>query len=153
MRSLQYQLFADYYQFYIQDETANGDLSECWDAEATNRLLAVAPGAVGIGTVRNMNVPVTLEIHTEPPAQDIDIWDHVTECSLGVASGRLVIAGCTDYFPDAARIDLPNGNYQVRVSYGDLAKLSDDGLDGEDHYRVQLWPGPAISPRTVKQRR
>ena len=153
MKSLQYQLFADYFQFYIQDEAANGDLSDSWDAEATNRLLAVAPGAVGIGTVRNMNVPVTLEIHTEPPAHDIEAWDHVTECGLSIASGRLVIAGCTDYFPDAARIDLPKGDYQVRVSYGDLAKLSDDGLDGEDHYRVQLWPGPALSPKTVKQRR
>jgi len=152
MRPLRYELFADYHQVYIQDETVKGDLSDSWDAEAATRLVAIAPGTVGIATVRNTDVPVTLEIHPEEPPQDFDFWDHVAECSLSITSGRLVIAGCTDYFPDAARVDLPSGDYQVRVSFGSLTKLSQDGLDGEDHYRVQLWLGSTTPPRTVKQR-
>ena len=58
MKSFELALFADYFQFYIQDEAAKGDLSEAWSEEATDRLLAIAPGTIGIGTVRNMEVPI-----------------------------------------------------------------------------------------------
>ena len=58
MRRFEYTLFADYFQFYLQDESAGGDLSNSWTQEAVDRLLAVAPGTLGVGTVRNMNVPV-----------------------------------------------------------------------------------------------
>ena len=146
-------LFADYFQFYIQDESAAGDLSESWNQEATDRLLAIAPGTIGIGTVRNMEVPVTIEIHNREPDDDSSGWDHVVEAGLNVASGRIVIAGCTDYFPDAVRAEVPSGNYRVRVSYGDLDTLSEDGLSGEDHYRVQLWLGtPSIAVHVTKHR-
>ena len=153
MKSLQFNIFADYFQFYIQDETAMGDLSQSWDEEASTRLLAFGPGVVGIGTVRNMDVPIALEVHDQEPADDFSTWDHVVECDLTVVSGRIVIAGCTDYFPDAARIDVAPGEYRVRASYGALSKVSENGLDGEDHYRLQLWRAlPLSSPRILKQR-
>jgi hypothetical protein len=152
MRRIEYELFADYFQFYLQDESAEGNLGESWNEEAVARLLAIAPGTVGVGTVRNMNVPVTVEILDAEPACDLDPWDHVTECSLDVPTGRIVIAGCTDYFPDAARIEVPAGTYRVRVSYGSLNTLSEDGLDGEDRYLVHLWQGSPTEPRVLKQR-
>ena len=43
MKSLELSLFADYFPFYIQDETATGDLSQAWNEQATERLLAIAP--------------------------------------------------------------------------------------------------------------
>lgn len=50
----QFDVFADYFQFYLQDDdTQLGDLSEAWTPEAVDRLLAVVAGAVGVGTVRN----------------------------------------------------------------------------------------------------
>ena len=76
----------------------------------------------------------------------------MNECDLAVQSGRVVIAGCTDYFPDAARIDLSPGQYRARVYYGKLNTLSPDGLDGNDHYKIVLWstaPGPL---KVIKQR-
>jgi hypothetical protein len=152
MRSLELSLFADYFQIYIQDESASGDLSESWNDEATARLLAVAPGAIGIGTVRNMDVPVVVEIHDQEPANGLSDCDHVVEAELKVSSGRIVAAGCTDYFPDARRVELSPGNYRVRVSYGALGSVSEDGLSGEDHYRVQLWLGPPTPVRVLKQR-
>jgi hypothetical protein len=146
------ELFADYYQFYVQDEPANGDLSRAWSDEAVARLLAVAPGVVGVGTVRNMDVPVTIEILSNEPPADFEVSDHVVECSLLVKSGRIVAAGCTDYFPEAKRIDLPSGTYRVRVSYSGLGSLSSDGLEGNDRYRLQLWQAPAVEPSVLKQR-
>jgi hypothetical protein len=71
----EFKLFADYFQFYLQDERAGGDLSESWTQEAVDRLLATAPGTIGVGTVRNMNVPVVVEIAEKPPDDDLMAWD------------------------------------------------------------------------------
>ena len=152
MRSFELILFADYFQFYIRDEAAQGDLSQAWNEESTDRLLAVAPGTVGIGTVRNMDVPVTVDVLEHAPEDDFPKWDHVVEAGLDVTSGRVVIAGCTDYLPDAKRIEVPPGTYRVRVSYGALETLSEDGLSGDDRYRVQLWPAALTAVRILKQR-
>lgn len=152
MRRFEYDLFADYFQFYLQDESVEGDLADFWTKEAVTRLFTTAPGVIGISTVRNMEVPVTVEVFESEPASDFESWDHVIECTLDVPSGRIVIAGSTDYFPEAARIDVAAGVYRVRVSYGLLDTLSADGLDGEDHYRVQLWQAEKIAPCVLKQR-
>jgi hypothetical protein len=111
----EFKLFADYYQFYLQDESVSGDLSESWTQDAVDRLLAVAPGKIGVGTVRNMNVPVVVEVADVAPDDDLSVWDQANECDLVALSGRLVIAGCTDYFPDASRIELPPGSYRARI--------------------------------------
>lgn len=155
-----FELFADYFQFYLQDEYVKGDLSDSWTEEAVRRLLALAPGTIGVGTVRNMQVSVEVEVCDVPPDDDPDLWDQVNECSIEVQSGRIVIAGCTDYFPDARRLEVRPGTYRARIYYGDLDTLSQDGLAGDDHYRVVLWPSPRDdmpSPRddmrVLKQRR
>jgi hypothetical protein len=145
-------LFADYHQFYLQDEAADGNLADSWTPAATARLLALAPGTIGVGTVRNTTVPVDVEILERPPDETLDKWDQVNECSIDVVSGRMVIAGCTDYFPDAARITVPPGTYRARLFYGKLDALSDDGLAAEDHYRVALWLGETTAPFVLKQR-
>lgn len=151
MHCHQLTLFADYYQFYLQDETASGDLSQAWSPEAVERMLAVADGVVGFGTLRNMQVGVTLEMLDEPPASDTAGFDHVVEGSLDARSGTLVVAGCTDYFPDAARFALAPGTYRVRLSISGADTLSEDGLEGEDHYLVQLWQAPLAEPAVLKQ--
>jgi len=59
-----------------------GDLSDSWRKEATDRLLAVGPGVIGVGTVRNMDVPVVVEIADAEPAHDRKAWNQVNECSV-----------------------------------------------------------------------
>lgn len=152
MKSFELALFADYFQFYVQDEPVSGDLSEAWTEEATDRLLAVAPGTVGIGTVRNMDVPVEVQVRDSEPDDDFAEWDHVVEASVDIASGRMVVAGCTDYFPDAMRIEVSPATYRVRVCYGALGTVSANGLEGDDRYRLQLWPAPSSGVRILKQR-
>ncbi len=149
---LEFNLFADYFQFYIQDESADGDLSDAWTDDAVEQLFAVGPGVVGIGTVRNMDVPVSVEILEAETAVDLGAWDQVVECTLVTQSANLVIAGCTDYFPDAARIPVAPGIYRLRACYAGLDTLSDDDLEGNDRYHLQLWPAPAIEPVVLKRR-
>ena len=148
----EFELFADYHQFYLQDEDADGDLSDSWTQQATDNLLAFAPGTIGIGTVRKMNVPVTIELYDSEPKEDFALWEQINECSINVSSGKIVVAGCTDYVPDAARISVEPDTYRARVFYGDLDTLSEDGLDGDDKYKVVLWRGEAIEPRVIKER-
>jgi len=99
-----------------------------------------------------MKVPVVVEIADQAPDDDVAQWDQVNECSIDVPSGRLVVVGCTDYFPDAARIDLPPGSYRARIYYGSLGVLNPNGLEGDDHYRVVLWNAPPSSVRVLKER-
>jgi hypothetical protein len=99
-----------------------------------------------------MEVPVVVEVLESAPLETLDSWDHVVECSIDIPSGRMVVAGCTDYFPKARRIEVVPGTYRARVFYGQLNSLSEDGLEGDDHYRVALWPHPAEPPVVLKRR-
>jgi hypothetical protein len=145
-------LFADYFQFYLQDEAADGSLSDAWTDEAVAQLLAVAPGTIGVGTVRNMEVPVSLEVFASEPSTNLAAYDQVVECPLLVTSGKLVIAGCTEYFPEAVRISVEPGAYRVRVCFSGLDSLTEDGLEGDDQYHLQLWPAPLADVMVIKQR-
>jgi len=81
--------------------------------------------------------------------EQFDGWDQVDECSLHVSSGRIVVAGCTDYFPDAARVVVPPSSYRVRLYYGNL-----DAPEGRDVYRVALWPEDvSVAARLIKRRK
>ena len=144
-------LFADYHQFYLQDEQADGDLSDQWTPEAIKRLMAVASGTIGVGTVRNTRVPVFVEIIELEPEDDLSQWDQVNECSIEIASGRIVIAVCTDYFPDDERIEVSPGYYRARVRYGGLDSVSENGADEQDCYSISLWPSEKLDLTVLKQ--
>lgn len=139
--TLELTVFADYFQFYLLDETAQEETDGLWTEEALERLLVSDGRTVGIGTVRNMAVPVAISVLPMEPDNDFDAWDMVNDCSLSLPSGTLVVLGGTAYFPDAPRLAVEPGDYRVRISYAGLDTVSEDGLDGDDFYRVQLWPG------------
>jgi len=133
MQTVDLVVFADYHQFYLQDDDQRfADLSDAWTPEATDRLMAVADHVVGIGTVRNMNVRVQVSVAAELPELDLSEWDKINRTSLLCDTGRVAIAGCTDYFPDAKRIHLAPGRYDVLIGYKGLQSLSADGLEGND---------------------
>lgn len=126
--------------------------SDAGNDDAVERLLALAPGTVGIGTVRNVDVPVTISILEQKPVFDAEKFDQVVECSVALESGSIVAAGCTDYFPDAMRIKVPSGFYRVRASFEGLDSVSADGMEGNDQYHLQLWPAPMGPVEILKQR-
>ena len=134
-------LFADYFQFYIQDDdTVFGDLSDAWSQSAVENLLATSDHGLGIGTVRNMDVPVFVEVLESLPNLNPAEWDKINIASIDCDTGRLVIAGCTEYFPEAQRIPVNPGRYQVVIGYKGLDTLSADKLDGQDSYHLFIAP-------------
>lgn len=54
-------------------------------------------------------------------------------------------------FKEAKRLDLQPGTYRVRVSYGGLRVMEGESEPDDDHYRIQLWPGPQSEPVVLKQ--
>lgn len=153
MEEFELELFADYHQFYLQDDEAGkGDLGDAWSEDATERLFAVTDFAIGIGTVRNMDVPVFIKVMETKPSISLEDWEHVVVSSIECETGQLVVAGCTDYFPDAKRLNLSPGHYQVLACYKGLGTISEDGLDGDDQYHLYIYPGQPQSVNVLKSR-
>ncbi|MDW3646042.1 MAG: hypothetical protein R8P61_03190 [Bacteroidia bacterium] len=141
-KEIKLELFADYFQFYLQDEETAEEIEDAWNKADLDRKLVVDKDQVIIGTARNMTVQVLLKIYYDPPPMSINSQhsiDKINECDIETASGNLVIAGCTDYYPEARRIRLEKDIYRLRIYYYNLSKLSEDGLEGEDFYEIHLW--------------
>lgn len=146
-------LFTDYRQFWLHDADADLDQTErLWTEQTTKDMLAVGSGIVCVGTVRNWYAPVTIDISDTEPMEPPDAWDHITECSLDVPSGRLVIYDrIADWETPRETVAVPPGTYRVRVHCGALERQHTP-LEGDDYYMVALWPGSSIPPRVIKQR-
>ena len=82
----------------------------------------------------------------------MDDWDQVSQCSIRIQTGHIIIAGCTDYFHDAKRIPVSLSTYQALVCYKGLNTISVDGLVGDDTYQIYLFPGDEIDVVTLKKR-
>ncbi|MEW2142553.1 hypothetical protein AB0869_07015 [Micromonospora vinacea] len=157
MDSLDVELFADYHQIHLSDEGSTGDLSGAWTDQAVVDRVAVVDDAMAIGTSVNVTVAVRVEVLDGPPVDDLADYDHVVEGSMQVRSGRIVVMGCTDYEPDAARIRVLVGPVRVRVASGNLAEAERLGVDSDEapqtmeRLRVQIWPAPSEKPVVVKR--
>lgn len=150
MQEHSFTLFADYHQFYLRDDTTADTDGANWNDAALKERVFVAADGFAVSTARNMEVPVQVLIAEQEPPLDMGTWDHAVSFSIAALSGRLIIAGCTDYLPDAARLTVPEGPLRVRVLFAGLETLSEDGLDGDDHYRIELWPGTPLEFAVLK---
>jgi hypothetical protein len=140
-------LLADYFQIYLRDE-AHPDLPEDYTDKAIANRLVAGPYSIILHTERNMLVPIRVELHDQRPALDRDAYQHIVESCFDCPSGQLVLAGLMDYVPTASRLSVKTGSLCVRANLLGLDTLSEDGLDGNDQYMLQLWPG--AEPRGVR---
>ena len=144
-----FNLFADYYQVYIQDECSDGDLHDFDPKLVSTYRYWTGDGVLMLSTARNMTVPIAVEIHDSEPELELETCDHVTECSLEFESGTLLIAGCSDVRDDAPRIKIDAGEYRVRMEHRSLGSVAH--LDGDDNYTIKLWASPMGDEITRKQ--
>lgn len=144
-------VFADYFQFVLMDEGSQDDFSVIWTEDALGRMLAVGHSAICPGTLRNVDVSVEVEVLDRSPEIDLSAWDNAVEASINIPSGRLVVMGCTGYLPDAPRISLKPGTFQLLSVAGGIDTIQSEWEPAEDLYRVYLWPGTAREPRLIKR--
>ncbi|HYK54241.1 MAG TPA: hypothetical protein VEV38_11975 [Candidatus Eremiobacteraceae bacterium] len=133
--------YAGWNQVHLKDETSTDDLSMQWTPEAVARELAIGDRVLGIGTYRDTNVPFEVDVFEKPPDPvGGESWDRINDVTIDVQSGALVLWGCGEYWPTSPRISVKPGSYAVRIFYGGKDTLSEDGVDGADHYRIWIWP-------------
>lgn len=143
------EVFADYHQVYLHDESSESDFSTRWNDEAYRYMAAVVDGAIGLFTARSLDVPVEISICGSETPLDVDAWEHVVSCGIELRSGTLVVRGPSDYLPEAQRISVKPGYYAANLLYRGFDTLSEDGLDGDDYYRIVLWPSAATQELTL----
>lgn len=141
-------IFADYFQLYLRDE-AHSELPDDYTDESIARCLMAGPTGIIVHTARNMSVPVRVEWHDQRLASDLDAFQHVVEAGFSCPTGQIVLAGMTDDVTTSPRLSAKAGPLGVRISLSGLDTLSEDGLDGEDQYLVQLWPESELLPVQV----
>jgi hypothetical protein len=143
-------VYPEYFQFYLQDAREELDIAEEW--EGAEETFVVATGRVlGVRTARDQDSPVTIEISDMEPDEDLDEWDHVVDCSIEIPSGELIVSGPTEDLYHAQRIQLMPGIYCARVYFGMLEEVDDDGFEGDDFYKVTLWPSGEHKPMKVRK--
>lgn len=133
------EVFADYHQFYVQDGGKDPPAPEEWTDEDIENRCKTAPNVVVVCPLRNVTVPVELVVHdSEPPAHS-SAPDHAVECSLALPTGHLQLHECTG--GSVLNLQVPPGTYRVRLAYRGLDSISESGLEGNDSYEIELWPG------------
>jgi hypothetical protein len=145
-----YEIFANYHQFYLMDAEEKPSVPEDHTDEDVQRRIKAEKHIVVIQPERDMTVPVDLEIVDFEPKEDFEDRQHVTEASLDLPSGKLRI----EEGPAGNIIDeiiLPQNSYRIRAYYADLDKLSFDGLEGDDHYKIVIWQAPFEDVKVLKQ--
>lgn len=150
MSKHQFRLFADYFQCYLMDDASEDDTSEIWTDEALERRLGIGDSTLALGTMRNVDVDVIVEVLSEPPSIDASDWDHIVSGYFSAPSGSLAIFGCTDYGPDAARISVAPGDYEALYRCRGLDTIDVEWEDADDLYVISIWPGTKRESRIIK---
>jgi hypothetical protein len=144
------EVFADYFQIWIVCEQArNSEHSFLFSGQHLSNRVWTDPGLIIMFTERNMTVPVVVEVQDSKPENDFAEWDHVTEASLDVPSGIIEMEGCGGHNP--MQVQVKSGLYRVRMYQTGLGMLSENGLEGNDHYKIVLWPDVLIPPTVLKK--
>ena len=149
MQRKSFEVLVDYYQFYLWDKGTDPAAPEDYTDEDCTRRIKTGPNVVAICPVRNMRVPVEVEIHDVEPSYDAEKWDHIAECSLDIPTGVLEVHECTG--GPVAEFTVSPGTYRVRAFFGKLVSLDESGMEGEDYYTVILWPGKKGNVTVLKQ--
>ena len=147
----QFELFADYFQLYLMDDSANDDTSEIWSDSALEAKLAVSSNTLAVGTFRNVDVNVEVEVLEKEPSIDLEGWDHASIGYIDLPTGRCAVFGCTDYLPDAKRIELPKGSYAALSLAKGLDSIETEWEEADDFYKVILWPSKVRELKILKR--
>jgi hypothetical protein len=141
------EVFADYHQFYLWDPAKTTEAPTDYSDADVKRRIKAGRHVVVIQPERDMSVPVEIEIHDVEPPFEAEEWDHIAEASLHLESGQFQVHQCT--LGPVADFAVAPGWYRVRSFHGGLGTV--DGLEGDDYYRVVLWPAPPSDISVIKQ--
>ncbi len=144
-------LFADYFQFIVQDENSTDDFGALWNDAAVAMMIAAGETALALGTLRNVDVPVELHIVEGPPEFQLERFDHVVEGAFNSPTGKIVVMGCTDFFPDASRLAIQPGIYRFIYLISGARTIQNEWDPADDLYSLYIWPAEQRKLHLLKQ--
>ena len=138
---------ADFGQIYIYstlEGEAGDELAALDDAIESGRFAGVRPGFTGFIDLLtpgqwNFHTPLRLEVWSAEPPDERGDWDHEVDADFDVPDGQMSFMQSGALTPDCV-VDIPAGTYRVRVSGQGYTALGHAGADGDDSYRLRLWP-------------
>jgi hypothetical protein len=138
-------------QFYVYDKSSDGDTSAdgFWSEDAFSDRLAVWNGILAVFTECYELVKGELHLLSEPRNYiNLDQYDHIVEAGLEVKSGTIQILDCPNSSVELEIKVIP-GRYRVRVYSINLASVVND--DGDDFYKIEIWPCIAMERKVLKR--
>jgi len=128
------------------------DRNQIYSKEAYNRVVGASRSHVAISTERDAGlISLDLELRSQPPSEeDLTLWDSVAEVSLEMGDEGLVIS--TPPGDEFYEFPLARGPYRVRVYVSGAETVNALGTEGQDRYRVVLWPAPYQEPVLIQKR-
>jgi hypothetical protein len=145
--------FTKHNQFYICDSayTSNTGSDAFWTPEAYKDRLGTAYDITGVSIESYGHVKADLEIlDSADPQTDFSHYDHVVEAGITIQSGLLQVLNFPDYKSYLKLIITP-GKYRIRVYSSGLANVDPEADEGQDHYKITLWPDSRTDRKVLKQ--
>jgi hypothetical protein len=145
------EFYSSHHQFYIADKSSDfaTDSSNFWTQSAFDDGLAMEAGVLGIGTESYGSVKAELSIlDAENITTDFEAYDHIVEAGIDVNSRILQVLSCPDSSVEL-ELAIKPGRYRVRIYSANLASVIDD--DGEDYYKIELWPSDMMERNVLKR--
>lgn len=139
-----FSVFAAYNQIFLLDDGAQPPYPEIIPQSAIDQRFQLVPYLLAIYTASSAMVSVEVSVGLFEPELDSESWSHVVFGSMSAPSGRLILAGCSDYLPECPRIAVPAGECRFIL----CGRGFDEGA-GEE-YSLFFWPGGPIEPKVLK---
>jgi hypothetical protein len=155
---------ADYSQIYIWsaasgyhsdagiDEDNPPEIMALNDATESGRFVGACDGLIDLVVpgLWNFATPMRLEVWSAEPPGDGDDWDHEVDVDFDAPDGQIGFqaSGGGSYIEAV----IPAGRYRVRVSGRGFTEIGYAGAEGEDSYRLRLWPRGQDSPPELRKR-
>jgi TonB family protein len=122
----------DVYGDALQEALADGIKSRRFVGTSRGLIDLMTPGQY------NFKTPMLVEVRQHEPGDDRQEWDHEVDLDLDIPSGVLLFEGSGG--SGIQRIKVPPGRYRTRVSGRGFVALGFAGANGNDSYRLRLWP-------------
>lgn len=150
-------MVADYGQFHIFGTNVDGDdipdvyTTAMRDAIDSRRFVGTCGALVTVLTPGqyNFHTPVHLEVWPRQPPDDSAGWDHEVDVDLDATEGLLVfdhVGGAGDVV-----VDVPPIRYRARISGRGFDALGTAGANGDDSYRIRLFPRRRSTPPRLRK--
>ena len=150
MTVYRFSIFADYFQFIVQDEDSEDDFSALWNDNTLAMGVATGETSLCLGTLRNVDVSVELHVVDGMPKVDLARFDHAVEGSFTSPSGKIVVMGCTELFSDAARLEIASGSWRFIYLISGIHTIEKEWEPADDLYVLYIWPASQREPCLLK---